>query len=75
MWGIPLAPVAVDLYVESVEYSVFGRPPSRLALLYELEYDSTFFEEAAVDLPPRLKVEKHKEYLKTSTLCEGSLGR
>ena len=64
--GIPLAPVAVDLYVESVEYSVLGRPPSRLELLYELEYDSTFFEEAEVDFPPRLKVEKHKEYIQST---------
>ena len=56
--------------MESVEYSVLGRPPSRLELLYELEYDSTFFEEAEVDFPPRLKVEKHKEYIRISTLSD-----
>ena len=54
--------------MESVEYSVLGRPPSRLELLYELEYDSTFFEEAEVDFPPRLKVEKHKEYVRINHL-------
>ena len=56
--------------MESVEYSVLGRPPSRLELLYELEYDSTFFEEAEVDFPPRLKVEKHKKYLRISILSD-----